>query len=393
VNRAFPAIRLAVALAFFANGLIIGAWAPQIPALMARLDLSESRLGLLILIFGLGALVAMPWCGGLIARHGSRRPLAGFAVLVPFALPAVVLAPGFAGAALAMFCFGAAIGGMDVAMNANAVAVERKLDRAIMSSSHGFWSLGGFAGAAAGGALLQSFGALAQAIAVALVSAAVIAAMLAWSLRDLPAQGADKPSARWPLTPLPYLLGLAALFGMIPEGAVLDWAALYLQRELGSNVAAASLAFAGFSGAMALMRFSGDAVRNRFGAVATMRVSCLVAGLGLVGAGLAPAAPLAIGFFAIAGLGIANVVPIAFSAAGNQPGLAPGVGMSMATTMGYSGILVAPSAIGFIGERTGFAPIFVVLALVLFALAALARVVATADRQKAVAQAPCHLEK
>ncbi|MBL0933326.1 MAG: MFS transporter [Rhizobiaceae bacterium] len=359
----------------------MGAWAPQIPALMERLEVSESRLGLLILVFGLGALVAMPWCGGLIARHGSRRPLAGFAILLPFALPAVVLAPGFASAAVAMFCFGAVIGGMDVAMNANAVAVERRLDRAIMSSSHGFWSLGGFAGAAAGGALLQAHGALAQALVVAVVSTAVVVAMLAWALSDRPQVQGEKPSARWPLTPLPYLLGLAALFGMIPEGAVLDWAALYLQRELGSSVSAASLAYAGFSGAMALMRFSGDAIRNRFGAVATMRVSCVIAGLGLVGAGLAPAASLSIAFFALAGLGIANVVPIAFSAAGNQPGLAPGVGMSVATTMGYSGILVAPSAIGFIGERTGFAPIFVALALVLFLLAGLARMVATADRQ------------
>lgn len=385
MNPAFPQIRLAVALAFFANGIVMGAWAPQIPALMERLEVSESRLGLLILVFGLGALVAMPWCGGLIARHGSRRPLAGFSILLPFALPAVVLAPGFASAAVAMFCFGAIIGGMDVAMNANAVAVERKLDRAIMSSSHGFWSLGGFAGAAAGGALLQAQGALVQAVVVAIVSAAVVAAMLVWALRDRPEAQGEKPSARWPLTPLPYLLGLAALFGMIPEGAVLDWAALYLQRELGSSVAAASLAYAGFSGAMALMRFSGDAIRNRFGAVATMRVSCLIAGLGLVGAGLAPAAPLSIAFFALAGLGIANVVPIAFSAAGNQPGLAPGVGMSVATTMGYSGILVAPSAIGFIGERTGFAPIFVALALVLFLLAGLARMVATADRQEVAA--------
>ncbi len=385
MNPAFPQIRLAVALAFFANGIVMGAWAPQIPALMERLEVSESRLGLLILVFGLGALVAMPWCGGLIARHGSRRPLAGFSILLPFALPAVVLAPGFASAAVAMFCFGAIIGGMDVAMNANAVAVERRLDRAIMSSSHGFWSLGGFAGAAAGGALLQAQGALVQAVVVAIVSAAVVAAMLAWALGDRPEAQGEKPSARWPLTPLPYLLGLAALFGMIPEGAVLDWAALYLQRELGSSVAAASLAYAGFSGAMALMRFSGDAIRNRFGAVATMRVSCLIAGLGLVGAGLAPAAPLSIAFFALAGLGIANVVPIAFSAAGNQPGLAPGVGMSVATTMGYSGILVAPSAIGFIGERTGFAPIFVALALVLFLLAGLARMVATADRQEVVA--------
>lgn len=378
----FPPTRIAVALAFIANGLVIGAWAPQIPALAERIDLSESRLGLLILVFGLGALVAMPWCGGLIARYGSRRPLVIFAALMPFSLPAVVLAPDFVVAAFAMFAFGALIGGMDVAMNANAVAVERHLDRAIMSSSHGFWSLGGFAGAAAGGYLLQAYGAFAQSVAAGIVAGVLSLAVARLAFRDMPSEGETALRVRWPLTPLPYLLGLAALLGMIPEGAILDWAALYLQREQGAGPAQASLAFALFSAAMAVMRFSGDLIRDRFGAVLTLRASCLIAGAGLVGAGLSPSPDLAIAFFALAGLGLANIVPIAFSAAGNQTGLLPGVGMSVATTMGYSGILVAPSAIGFIGERTGFAPIFVALAVLILALAAFAPVASIADRQK-----------
>ncbi len=378
----FPSTRVAVALAFVANGLVIGAWAPQIPALADRLELSESRLGLLILVFGLGALAAMPWCGGLIARYGSRRPLVAFAALMPLSLPAVVLAPDFTVAAFAMFGFGALIGGMDVAMNANAVAVERHLDRAIMSSSHGFWSLGGFAGAAAGGFVLQASGALAQSVLAGFIAGLLSLGVARYALRDAPPPAEAVQRARWPLKPLPYLLGLAALLGMIPEGAVLDWAALYLQREHAAGLAQASLAFALFSAAMALMRFSGDAVRDRFGAVATLRASCLVAGVGLVGAGLSPSPELAIAFFALVGLGLANIVPIAFSAAGNQTGLAPGVGMSVATTMGYSGILVAPSAIGFIGEYTGFAPIFVVLALLILLLAIFAPVVSIADRQK-----------
>jgi predicted MFS family arabinose efflux permease len=371
-----------VALAFAANGLVIGAWVPQIPALADRLDISEGQLGLLILVFGLGALVAMPWCGGLIARHGSRGPLLAFSALMPFSLPAVVLAPDFTVAALAMFAFGALIGGMDVAMNANAVAAERHLDRAIMSSSHGFWSLGGFAGAAMGGALLQANGALVQSLLAGAAAGLLFIGIARHALRDSPPPGEAVQRGRWPLKPLPYLFGLAALFGMIPEGAVLDWAALYLQRELGAEAARASMAFALFSAAMALMRFSGDAIRNRFGAVVALRASCTVAGLGLAGAGMAPSPDLAIAFFALVGLGLANVVPIAFSAAGNQAGLAPGVGMSVATTMGYSGILVAPSAIGFIGERTGFTPIFVALAVLVLALAALAPIVSLADRGK-----------
>ena len=166
-----------------------------------------------------------------------------------------------------------------------------------------------------------------------------------------------------------------ALLSMIPEGAVLDWAAIHLRQELGTDLATASFAFAAFSGVMAVMRFFGDGLRNRFGAVTTLRASALVAAVGMLGAGLAPWAWLAIAAFAFCGFGIANMVPIAFSAGGNQEGMSSGTGMSVVTTMGYSGILVAPSVIGFVAERTGFGPVFVglsALLVVVFLMAGLA---------------------
>ncbi|MBN9275912.1 MAG: MFS transporter, partial [Mesorhizobium sp.] len=179
-----------------------------------------------------------------------------------------------------------------------------------------------------------------------------------------------------PRTPAVYLVGLLALFSMIPEGAILDWSALYLKQELGAELATAGLAFAFFSGAMSVMRFAGDSVRNRFGAVTTLRVSSLIAAAGILVAALSPWAWLAIAAFAFSGLGIANMVPIAFSAGGNQPGMAAGTGMSVVTTMGYSGILVAPSAIGFAAEHVGFSSVFMALAgflLVVCVMADLAR--------------------
>ncbi|RWC83581.1 MULTISPECIES: MFS transporter [unclassified Mesorhizobium] len=357
--------RWAVAAIFLANGFLTGSWAPQIPVFLTRLDISKFTLGLLILLFGAGAVTAMTWCGHLISKHGSRTVLRWFGLCGSLGLLIVALAPDVPLAAVAMFIFGGSIGGMDVAMNANAVVVERRLGRAIMSSSHGFWSLGGFAGGALGGFAIQTYGHLAHASVVTALAFAAIAAAVPHIVAENRPQATEHHKFALPANPLVYLIGLMALLTMISEGAVLDWAALYLRQELGADLAVAGLAYAAFSGVMAIMRFFGDGVRNRFGAVMTLRGSAIVAAAGMLIAGLSPSPWLAISAFALCGFGIANMVPIIFSAGGNQEGMSSGTGMSVVTTMGYSGILVAPSAIGFVAEHSSFGPIFIAMSVLL----------------------------
>ncbi len=380
--------RAAVAGLFAVNGFLMGSWAPQIPLLLSRLSISETIVGLLIFGFGVGAVVAMPWSGRLIARHGSRRVAGWFGSAAALALAVVVLSPGVLASALALAAFGGSIGGMDVAMNANAVEVERRLDRAVMSSSHGFWSLGGFVGAAAGGPAILVLGAAGHALTISLLSLLALFAILPFAVVGVPHGHEAAPRPRGlPRDPLIWLIGVMALFSMIPEGAVLDWSSLYLAKELGAPLQTSGLAFAVFSGAMALMRFAGDAVRDRFGAVATLRGSAVIAATGMALGGLATTPAFAIGAFALAGLGMANTVPIAFSAGGNHPGLAPGAGLAVVTTTGYAGILVAPSLIGWIGEHVGLAPVYLGTAALMGVVAALAGLAKAADRQKVQAAA------
>lgn len=373
--------RWAVAACFFVNGFMVGSWAPQIPVVASRFELSETALGLLILVFGCGAVAVMPLCGYLIGRFGSRIVLRVAAVVCALSFGGLVGAAYIWQMIAALIFFGAFLGAMDISMNANAVAVERSLGRAVMSSSHGFWSLGGFVGAGAGGLLIERYGYMAHAGMVVAFAVVLVLVTLPFLIVEArPMAGEDGHGRKGlPRNPMVYVTGLVALFCMLPEGAVLDWAALYLRQEMGAGIAEASLAFTAFSGAMAVMRFAGDRLRNRFGAVRTLRYSGIVATIGMLGAGFATSPMLATIAFALSGMGIANMVPIVFSAAGNQPGLSPGAGMSVATTIGYSGMLVAPSLVGFIAERTGFAPIFLAFSLLLACVLMLANLVRSAD--------------
>ena len=374
--------RWAVAACFFVNGLIIGSWAPQIPLLAQRFGLRETTVGLVILTLGIGAVLVMPICGWLISRTSSRTVLRGSAMLCAFALLIVALAPSLLFVVPAVALFGAFVGGMDVAMNSNAVVVERRLGAAIMSSSHGFWSLGGFIGAGAGGKMAEAWGHLGHACVVTVAILVILAVALPRLIVEAdarPAASGKAAESRFPRDPGVYLVGLVALLCMVPEGAVLDWAALYLRQEMGATLATASLAFTFFSGTMALMRFAGDGVRNRLGAVATIRISGTVAAVGMLAAGASSNPFVAIVAFALAGLGVANMVPIVFSAAGNQPGTSSAIAMSVATTIGYSGILVVPSFVGFLAERTGFSPIFIGFSGILMIVVLLAERMRPAD--------------
>jgi MFS family permease len=374
--------RWAVSAMFLVNGFLMGSWAPQIPFMLPRHGIGEFELGLLILTFGAGAVGAMVFAGALIHALGSRKVVMIMATIACLSLSLVVFAPSVMLVAVALVVFGATGGTMDVAMNANSVEVERRLNRAIMSASHGFWSLGGFIGGSIGGVLIANFGVHAHAALISALSLAITWAFAPMLVTEAHHEegGAAKPKFAWPKGTAIFILGFMALFCMIPEGGVLDWSALYLSKELNADVATSGLPFGLFSAAMALMRFLGDGVRNRFGAVATMRISGAVAALGMLAAALAPDSWFAIAAFALAGAGIANMVPIAFSAAGAQPGLSPGVGISIVTMTGYSGILVAPSAIGFVAQHVGFRVTFVAIAALLLVVALLARRVGAADR-------------
>ncbi|WP_343314711.1 MFS transporter [Brucella sp. BE17] len=374
--------RVAVALLFLMNGYIFGGWAPKIPEFAERLGLDSAGMGLMILVFGIGSLAMMPVAGALSAQRGSGLVVRVFALAVIPTLLIIALVPNIVTAVIAMFYFGGTIGAMDVVMNANAVATEKKMRRAIMSSCHAFWSFGGLIGAASGGFLIDHFGAFTHAL-VATVAAALML-VVAWPsiIADTSHhEDGEKPKLVLPRNPLPWLVGVIALFAMVPEGAILDWGAYHMRQDLGASATVAGFGFAAFSFSMAVMRFAGDLVRDRFGAVKTLRTCTMIAIIGMLIVGFSNSPYVSLVGFAICGIGISNIVPIAFSIAGNMPGVNPSVALSIATTLGYSGMLVAPSLIGFVAKQTGnFGVVFAVLPVLLLVVLAFSSLARYADQ-------------
>jgi hypothetical protein len=163
------------------------------------------------------------------------------------------------------------------------------------------------------------------------------------------------------------------------EGAMIDWTAVYLGQELGASPAIAAAGYAAFAGGMAIGRFGGDIIRARSSAVLLVRAGALAAAVAIAaGAGSGMAAVL-IGGLAIAGLGLANVVPVLFSAAGRTPGQAPATGVAAVATTGYFGLLVGPPLIGFIAEFSSLGTAFLMLAVSVFGVALAAAAARPAD--------------
>jgi Major Facilitator Superfamily len=383
--RDFSAIRrarFAVSAVFLANGIIMGTWAAHIPLVEERLAISHSTLGLSLFAMAFGALMSMPLTGPTVARFGSARVtrVATMALFAAFMLP--ILAPDPLSLTAALFVYGAINGVMDVAMNAHAVAVERQLERPVMSSFHGMWSLGGLIGSGFAALTLPLTAPIAQA-GLTVVVGAVFAVIALFFL--LPAHadgGVEGTTLAWP-SRATIGLGILCFLSMTSEGAIIDWGALHLKGSLELGAGLAATGFAVYAGAMAASRFSGDWLRSRFGAVELVRWSALLAAAGLGVALVAPVPALAIAGFALIGLGLANLVPVFFGAAGRIPGQTAAANIAAVATIGYSGFVVGPPFIGFVADLTSLALALGLIVVACLAVALWAAIVEPAPRSAA----------
>jgi MFS family permease len=370
--------RRAVAVVFVMHGVLTGGWVPHIPLAKEGLEVGTGAFGWILLAMAGGGIAAMPMAGALINRTGSATVVraSGLVFCLSFALP--VYAPSALALVLALALFGAAIGTLDVAMNAHGLAVEQQLGRAVMSSFHGWYSVGAAAGAGLGGLIVGAFGATVHVIATVIVSAALLVYVSRRLLPPSVDRGLSGSHFAWP-TGATLTLGALCFLALFIEGAVLDWSGLHLRQSLGATIEVAAAGFAAFSMGMAVSRFAGDAWRMRFGAVRLILVSAATLALALAAALVLPEPALVVAAFAVAGLGVGNITPVLFAGGGRAEPDAPGRGIAAVTTMGYSGFLIGPPFIGMVAEWVGLRAALALTVAAALVIAAAARAGRAAD--------------
>jgi len=362
----------ATRVVFFITGFGNSAWAALVPFAKARADISDGALGLLLLCLGVGSIVTMPISGACAAKFGCRRVMVAAALVIAATLPFLTTFSAFPSLVVTLMLFGAGIGAIDVAMNIQAIIVERASGRSMMSGFHGLFSLGGIAGAG-GMAVLLSSGASPLA-ATLCVSLGVLAA-LAISAKHLLPYGAKNEG---PAFAIPHgivlFIGMLCFVLFLAEGAVLDWSAVFLTSIRHMAPSYAGLGYAAFAATMTIGRLAGDRIVDRLGQKRVVLIGGLCAAFGFVVATAVPSWQMALLGYALVGVGCANIVPVLFSAVGRQSVMPENVAVPAIATLGYAGILAGPAGIGFVAHLTDLPTAFLILAAMLIAVSLSSRI-------------------
>jgi len=367
------AARWAVMAYFFLIGIIVSTWAVRVPDVKLHIGAGSAAWGMALLGLPVGSIIAMTQTGRLVSRYGSRTVL----IVSATGLCLTPILPGLAGTAWALFIallvVGLLFGTMDIAMNAQAVRVERAYGRPIMSSFHGVFSATTIFGALVG----ASIAARGVTVPVQLFSTglamAVVAQVSARWLMPTTAEETTGAGTRfaWPTGPLAGL-AVIAFCTLLAESSVASWSGIFLRENLGASVRVGALAYTSFSVTMAIGRFAGDWLATTIGPRWLVRLGGLLVFIGLGGAMLFPSIVSVIAGYGLAGLGLSTIFPITMSAAGRTPGISASAALAAVATAGAGGMILGPPMIGQVSGATSLRYGIVLVALMGLVIAAFA---------------------
>jgi MFS family permease len=373
VSTPVPHMRAAwwgVVAVFLVHGLVVSTWVSRIAGVKSALRLSDGALGIALFGSAIGSVTAIPICGWAASRYGSRRTVQWTAAGFASSLLALAFAPNLPVLFAALFIYGAMAGANDVAINAQAVAVEKRLGVPTMSRFHAMFSLGGIIGASAGGVLAASR--VNPTFHFVTVAILILAGVILTRPLMLDTHDRTQSSPRIALRRPPRALILLSAIGFcifLAEGAIADWTAVYIKQVLKTGEGMAAAGYAAFSAAMTIFRLAGDTITARLGRAWTIRGGGIVAACGLALVVSADSPVTALAGFAAAGAGFSSIIPVVFAAGGRIRSVPEAVGVATVSGLGYLGFLVGPPLIGFVSEATSLRSGLLVL-VILSAVAA-----------------------
>lgn len=354
---------LSTKVMFFCSGLATAAWAGIIPIIKANTGIDDGTLGLLLLCLGMGAILSMPLAGAVATRVGCKLVLLVTLCVFSLLLMLLPLASTTAQLVLLLLGFGFGIGATDCVMNIQAILVEKRANKTLMSGFHGFYSLGGIAGAGLMVALLSS--GVSAFHACVLIGLAMMASLVVFHKGLLPfANPKEGPAFALPHGAV-LLIGVICFSFFLAEGTVLDWSGVYLTEYQGAVHSNAVLGLFCFSITMTLGRLTGDKLTERLGARLVLTLGGLLASAGMFFAIAAPDLYWALFGYALVGAGCANIVPIMFSATGKQTSMPQAIAVPAVSTLGYIGVLAGPASVGLIAQQFSLpAALYVITVLI-----------------------------
>jgi MFS family permease len=354
--------RFSIAVCFFLAGLCFSSWASRIPDIKTLLALSDAQLGNVLFSLPAGLMVSLPLSGWMVTRFGSKRMLAAGIVLYACTLALIGLVAFTWQLVIILFAFGLWANLVNIAVNTQAVHVEKLHGRSTMAFFHGAWSLAGFLGAAL--ALLFAYLDVTIQLHFLIVAMLISLSMTLLYKNLFSGETASSPAVLF-ARPDKFLLqlGVIGFFGLACEGAMFDWSGVYFQKIVQPPAALTALGYAAFMSTMTLGRFIGDHFTNRLGRKKMLQISGILIAFGLTMAIVLPSLATASLGFMFVGFGVSSVIPLVYGAAGKSASTSPGMALAAVSSISFLGFLLGPPVIGWIAQTVNLQYSFALIAV------------------------------
>lgn len=363
--------RIALSTFYFLSGFGFSTWTSRIPTIKEAIGLNDAELGSILLVMPIASLVGLPLSGFLVSRFNTRKPLIGGYLLYALALFSISLAYDAMSLIVSMFLIAFFMRIVNVSINTQAITVQKLYEKKINSTFHAMWSIGGIAGV--------GFTTLMVIFGVGMVTHLTIFASIVMPVASvayfflIPSDKATTGNKLILSKPEPFIvsLGFIILFASICEGGMFDWSGIFFREVVKAEVF--TFGFLLFMTCMSISRLVSDKVMQAIGIKKTFVISAFLVVAGVIVAVSFPYFYPALAGFALIGLGVAPIVPMALMQAGGSKKYAPGIVVAIISTYGTTGMLIGPPIIGYLAHAFDLRWAFLFLILTGLAIIPLSR--------------------